>query len=620
MHDGGLTGVNVRPLDASPSGVGFGDRSRGVWQTLSVRRARGVLIGSGGAALTVVAIGFAAVSPPASSANIGLAWIAVGLAAVALVLYATASHSPSLPIGLLAAAAATFALSLLHASLNPVAFSLGWLLGGLLVPLVGYELLASIRGRGDHRAILLFVAGSAAVAVAWVFIALTSRQPSLLAPLARCEPQCPRNELFAGTPPSALATVARAAVRVGWVISTLGVALYAARRFKAATTVARRAIAPTLVLATTYAVAVAACVVIGVAAPDTRAPLGWVSLAVATLLPAAMLAGLVLERLFLGKALEQFMSALPGAAPQGLPGLLAQVLHDPSLQIGYAKRAAGSYVDLDGAALDLPDAGERPVVTAVSDDGLTDVVVIQHEVIPDQKQFLRAAVSAALISRENHRLEDDLSASTVELEASRKRLARAAYTERQRIERDLHDGIQQRMVGARVKLELADDALDLNPARGRRMLAEIGCDLDDAVEEVRSLAHGVYPALLETHGLVEALRSAARRSPGPVVVRGDVGRYPADTEAAIYFCCLETLQNVAKHAGRDATADVRLWEDGGSLIFQTSDSGGGFAVGETPQGHGLLNMRDRLAAVGGTLSVRSGVSLGTVVKGCVPIA
>jgi signal transduction histidine kinase len=175
------------------------------------------------------------------------------------------------------------------------------------------------------------------------------------------------------------------------------------------------------------------------------------------------------------------------------------------------------------------------------------------------------------------------------------------------------------MVGARVKLELADDALDANPTRGRRMLAEIGCDLDDAVEEVRSLAHGVYPALLETHGLLEALRSAARRSPGPVVVRGDVGRYAADTEAAIYFCCLEALQNVAKHAGRDAMADLRLWEDGGSLIFQTSDSGGGFAVGETPQGQGLLNMHDRLAAVGGTLSVRSGVSVGTVVKGCVPI-
>jgi signal transduction histidine kinase len=620
LHDGGVNGVNARPVNASPLAVGWGDGLRGVWRARSVRRPRGVLIGSGGGALIVAAIWLAAVSPPAPIVDIVVASVAVGLAALALGLYATANHSAALPIGLLADAGAMFALWLLLASLHPLAFTVGWLLAGLLVPLVGYAVLASIRGRGDRSATLLFVAGSAAVAVAWVFIALTSRQPSLFDPLARCVPHCPRNELFAGSAPSALATVARAAVWIGWVISTLGVALYVARRFKAATTVARRGIAPTLVLATAYTVAVLACVVIGLAASDARAPLVWVLLAGATLLPVAMLAGLVSQRLFLGKALEEFMNALPDEAPQGLPGLLAHMLHDPSLQIGYARRAAGGYVDLHGAALDLPDPGQRRVVTAVSDDGLPDMVVIQQEVVPDQKRFLRAAVSAALISRENRRLEDDLSASTVELEASRKRLARAAYTERQRIERDMHDGIQQRMVGARVKLELADDALDANPARGRRMLAEIGCDLDDAVEEVRSLAHGVYPALLETHGLLEALRSAARRSPGPVVVRGDVGRYAADTEAAIYFCCLETLQNVAKHAGRDAMADLRLWEDGGSLIFQTSDSGGGFAVGETPQGQGLLNMHDRLATVGGTLSVRSGVSRGTVVKGCVPIA
>jgi len=620
LHYGGLTGVDVRPVDASPSTVGWGDRLRLVWRAPSVRPTRGVLIGGGGAALTVVAILLAAVSPPASTADVVVASVAVGLAALTIALYATAKHSAALPIGLLADAGAMFVLWLLLASEHPLAFTVGWLLAGLVVPLVGYAMLASIRGRGDRRATLLFVAGSAVAAVTWVFIALTSREPSLFGPLAGCAPHCPRNGLFAAAPPSALATVALDAVRVGWVISTLGVALSVARRFQAATTLARRGIAPTLVLAAAYAIAVLTCVLIGVTASDTRAPLAWVSLAGATLLPAAMLTGFVWQRLYLGKALEEFMNALPDAAPQRLPSLLAHMLDDLSLQSGCDTGAAGGYVDLYGAALDLTDAGQRRVEPAVSDDTLSDLVVIEQEVIPDHKRFLRAAVSAALISRENHRLEDDLSTSTVELEASRKRLARAAYTERQRIERDLHDGIQQRMVGARVKLEIADDALDANPARGRRMLAEIGCDLDEAVEEVRSLAHGVYPALLETHGLLEALRSAARRSPGPVVVRGDVGRYAADTEAAIYFCCLETLQNVAKHAGRDAAAGVRLWEDGGLLIFQISDSGVGFAVGATPQGHGLLNMRDRLAAVGGTLSVRSGVSLGTVVKGCVPIA
>jgi signal transduction histidine kinase len=136
---------------------------------------------------------------------------------------------------------------------------------------------------------------------------------------------------------------------------------------------------------------------------------------------------------------------------------------------------------------------------------------------------------------------------------------------------------------------------------------------------VRSLAQGVYPALLETHGLIEALRSAARRSPGPVTVRGEVSRYPPDTEAAVYFCCLETLQNVAKHAGRGATAMVRLWEDGATLRFQTEDTGIGFTPNGT-RGHGLVNMRDRLAAVGGTVTLSSRPGVGTVVRGCIPLA
>jgi signal transduction histidine kinase len=144
--------------------------------------------------------------------------------------------------------------------------------------------------------------------------------------------------------------------------------------------------------------------------------------------------------------------------------------------------------------------------------------------------------------------------------------------------------------------------------------------MDDALEEIRSLAQGVYPALLETHGLVEALRAVARRSPGPVTVRGDIARYPADTEAAVYFCCLETLQNVAKHAGREAVATVRLWEEGSVLRFQTRDSGLGFTPNGTALGQGVVNMRDRLAAVGGTLTLKSRTGDGTVVGGCVPLA
>ena len=300
--------------------------------------------------------------------------------------------------------------------------------------------------------------------------------------------------------------------------------------------------------------------------------------------------------------------------------LMAQMLDDPSLQIAYSKPADRGYVDSSGTSVELPSTDAEQAVTAVQDERVPQAVVIHRAAVPDEERFIRAAGAAAFISYENHRLEADLSATVVELAASRKRLIEAAYAERQRIERDLHDGIQQRIVSARVSLGLADDALDTTPTRGRRMLAEIGCDLEDALEEVRALAQGVYPALLTTYGLLEALRSAARRSPGPVTVRGDIARYPPETEAAVYFCCLETLQNVAKHAGRDAATTVRLWDDGATLCFQTRDSGVGFALGATPQGRGLVNMRDRLAAVGGSLTLSSRVGVGTVVRGCVPLS
>ena len=356
---------------------------------------------------------------------------------------------------------------------------------------------------------------------------------------------------------------------------------------------ARRALAPILALATVYAVAVAGCVLAGLLATNMRPPIAWVTLTAACLLPLVMLAGLVWQRLFMGEALEEFMTALPGISPAEVPGLMAQLLQDQA-----------------SAVLDPSAPGARTDRSA----GLAD-----QGVLPEGERFIRAVGVAASITRENHRLERDLSASVSELAASRTRAFEAADAERQRIERDLHDGLQQRLVGARVHLELADEALDSNAQRGRRMLAEIGCDLDDAIEEVRSLAQGIYPALLETHGLIEALRSVARRAPGPVTVRGEIGRYTADVEVAIYFCCLETLQNVAKHAGREAVTTVRLWQEGHSVCFQTSDSGAGFTVYGVSGGHGLLNMRDRLEALGGTLTVESRVGSGTLIEGAVPL-
>ena len=299
---------------------------------------------------------------------------------------------------------------------------------------------------------------------------------------------------------------------------------------------------------------------------------------------------------------------------------MAEKLHEPSLRLAYARPVAGLFVDPDGRAVDPPAPGhERRFIRVPREHGRVGVL-IEDGVLVDQDRYIRAAGTAALISTENSQLEADLTESVHELAASRRRLVESANVERQRIERDLHDGIQQHIVGMRVKLELAGAALAEDPPRGRRMLDDIGREMDIALEEIRFVAQGIYPALLAGYGLDEALKSAARRSPTPVAVHAkDLGRYPLEIETAVYFACLEALQNVAKHAGPKAGATLRVWEDSPVLRFEVRDGGVGFTPGDGDDGNGLINMRDRVAAVDGALTVSSRQGEGTLVEGWVPI-
>jgi signal transduction histidine kinase len=221
---------------------------------------------------------------------------------------------------------------------------------------------------------------------------------------------------------------------------------------------------------------------------------------------------------------------------------------------------------------------------------------------------------------ERTQLAADLEVSTADLAASRNRLVETAYAERQRIERDLHDSIQQDLVGLRLKLDMAAEVVLKEPERGERMLVSVGRQMDDMLDALRSLARGIYPSLLEQRGLAEALKSAARRTPLPVSVdaRG-IGRYPKDVEVAVYFCCLEALQNLVKHAGRSAVGSIRIREERDRLCFQIKDSGAGFEPAEIAGGRGLINMRDRMETVGGTLALSSHKGRGTAVRGTAPL-
>jgi len=213
----------------------------------------------------------------------------------------------------------------------------------------------------------------------------------------------------------------------------------------------------------------------------------------------------------------------------------------------------------------------------------------------------------------------DLATTRADLAASRTRLVDAAYAERQRIERDLHDSVQQQLVGVRIKLELASEEVGREPAAGRRMIDSIGRQMDEVLETLRSLARGIYPAVLHERGLGEALKSAGRRSPSPVSVRvTGIGRHASEVEIAVYFSCLEAMQNVAKHAGRDTEAVIRLWRDSRRLWFEVTDHGRGFDPDTVPRPNGLVNMRDRVEAVGGMLTITSSDGHGCAVRGWVP--
>lgn len=213
----------------------------------------------------------------------------------------------------------------------------------------------------------------------------------------------------------------------------------------------------------------------------------------------------------------------------------------------------------------------------------------------------------------------ELARQAEELQASRARIVRVADAERRRIERDLHDGAQQHLVALAVKIGLARELAQRDPAEALPLLAELGVDAREAVNELRRLAHGIYPPLLLDRGLGEAISAAATRSPQAVEVRaGGVRRQTQEVEAAVYFCCLEALQNAAKHAGPHARVRVCIEDVDAALTFSVEDDGEGFDVDARPRGGGFTNMSDRLGAVGGQLTVTSTPGEGTRVSGRVP--
>jgi signal transduction histidine kinase len=294
------------------------------------------------------------------------------------------------------------------------------------------------------------------------------------------------------------------------------------------------------------------------------------------------------------------------------------------VRVGSELRAAAAWPDggdvaarleVNGTELPAFPGDERPYPVQHQGEllGALSLETSRREPLnPTQEKLVTDLAGQAGLILRNVRLIE-------ELRASRQRLVAAQDEERRRLERNIHDGAQQQLVALAVKIRLARTMTDRDVEKAQSLLDELQGETQDALENLRDLARGVYPPLLADKGLSAALEAQARKVPFPVRVEPNgVGRYTAEAEATAYFCVLEALQNAAKYA-EASSATVRLGQEDRHLVFSVADDGRGFDPATTPPGSGLQNMTDRLEALGGTLEVASTPGRGTSVTGRIPI-
>jgi signal transduction histidine kinase len=312
-------------------------------------------------------------------------------------------------------------------------------------------------------------------------------------------------------------------------------------------------------------------------------------------------------------ATEDVLARLARILAEGVGAVQARVW----LQIGGDLRVVASWPEATREGDDLVE----PVVDGEERLGALSVRMPPNDPIDPAKARLVAdlAGQARLVLR-NVRLTEELRARLDDLKAAQKRLVAAQDLERRRLERNIHDGAQQQLVALGIKARLARSLTERDPEMATQMLGQIESETQAALEDLRDLARGIYPPLLADKGLVAALEAQARKVALPVAIHAaGVGRYPQEAEAAAYFSCLEAMQNVAKYAGA-SHVEVSLADGDGRLRFEVSDDGVGFDPSTTGYGTGLQGIADRLAALDGTLTVRSAPGAGTTLVCEIPVA
>lgn len=497
---------------------------------------------------------------------------------------------------------------------RPVAFDLGVLAEGPMTFLTFYLFLAFPSGRLETTAERLLM-GAWAVVLGAFFLpwALGSAVIAGGGPLSTCVPACPANVLQVGSAPRLVESLGRWETYTGLVVTVATLAVYWSR-LRAASRPRRRAL---------IAVAVTSLLFLPVffiyhfsrqilrLDPATLDAMSWFVVGARVLLPLGFLIALLQAELFAGVARGKLLELLlTRPSPERWRDDVARALDDPSLRLGYWDVATGRYRETDGRELTLPDVGSERVRVDADRDGRPVAALVIDNALAEDPELVRAAASATVLAVENGNLEG-------ELRDSQARILAAGDAERRRLERDLHDSAQQRLVALRIHLSLASEELD--GSEQQAIVDMLGSEVDEAIDDLRSIATGLYPQILGDAGVGAALRSVSAHAAIPVVIDDRWRRrHPQEIELAVYFSCLEALQNTAKHAGPGVTATIQLTEEDGRVRFVVADNGVGFHPNSVERGAGLNNIADRVSTVGGVLAIDTAEGRGTRVSAVLP--
>lgn len=508
---------------------------------------------------------------------------------------------------LLLAAAVTLALQLFSASDHAVLYTLARAARPAVEVLLIWIMLAFPTGRlrGWPERALVWT-GMLAVLLLWVPGMMFSPSVPLAGPFVTCLPDCPANLLFVADRPE-LAEAFLRGFRMGGGGVLVAASLLLVLRLLRATRLMRRALAPVLLASVGRTANMAGFVLTG----------GFIASQLFTLwaIPLAIWFGLLRGRLYAARCLQRLVSGLRRRPGMGeLRTVMAEALEDPSLELGYWHAAERKWLDSAHRELSIPQPGQPGRASTVLHDADQQpvAVLIHDEALQEEPLLLDAVVSS---------MHSAIVSNQVELALLGER-THAVEQERRRIERDLHDGSQQRLLALRMKISVTKRLLENDPRRALALLAEMGADVDEVVAHLRAVSHGIVPAVLVEQGLSAALADLARHAGIRVSEKlEDVGRCDPALENAVYYCCAEALQNVVKHAGESATALLTLRRDGNDLVFSVEDNGPGVsAPSALANGHGMSNMKERMLTMGGRLDVLAIAGLGLKIIGTIPCA